>query len=482
MTLRSSRRQIVENNAMIPENAQRILEQSAVHAGASRLIVAVSGGCDSVALLHVLSDLRGALGCDLHVASLDHGLRAGAGRGDLDFVGELAARWGLPHTLGQVDVPQLSRAWGLGIEAAARRARYDFLAQVARQEGSQSVVLGHHADDQAETILMNILRGSGLRGLGGMRLLSPMPYHPHLQLIRPLLSVRRAELEQYCQANKLRYRQDESNWDTSYGRNFLRHEVMDLLSRLNPAVVSALNRLGDSAALDEDYLTSQLNSLEQVARRSWDNGCSISRPLFREAHPALQRRLLRRAFHQLAAADETLTHELTLDLVDFCLGARSGTRRDIGAALELRISHDEIRIQRKGSLEPSGDYRLIPAATDVALRAVETLEIGGLSITVGARPSDCHVGAALVLPAACELRLRTRRAGDRFKPKGMGGRSRKLKDWLIDRKIPRHFRDQIPLLCADGAIVAICIGEIWHTAHLDALPEGAASATVVCLG
>ena len=458
---------------MIPENVQRILEQSAVHAGASKLIVAVSGGCDSVALLHVLSDLRGALGCDLHVASLDHGLRAEAGRTDLDFVGELAMRWGLPHTLGRVDVPQLSQAWGMGIEAAARRARYDFLAQIARQEDCQSVVLGHHADDQAETILMNILRGSGLRGLGGMRLLSPMPNHPHLQLIRPLLSVRRAELEQYCQANKLRFRQDESNWDTSYGRNFLRHVAMDKLRRLNPNVVSALIRLAESAAVDEDYLTSQLNALEQVALSSWHDGCRISRSLFREAHPALQRRMLRRAFHQLASADKSLTHELTLDLVDFCLSARSGTRRDIGAALGLRISPDEIRMQRKGSLEPSGDYRLIPAATDVVLRPAETLEIGGLSITVGVRRSDCHAGAALVLPAGSELRLRTRRAGDRFKPKGMGGRSRKLKDWLIDRKIPRHIRDQIPLLCADGDIVAICIGATWHLAHLDASPGGA---------
>ncbi len=479
--LRLSRRQIVEHNAMILERVEQNLEKSGVIAGGAKLIVAVSGGCDSVALLHMLCKLRGSLRVELHVASLDHGLRGAAGQGDLDFVGQLARNWGLPFTLNQVDVPRLSRAWGLGLEAAARRARYDFLAQVARQEDCQCVVVGHHADDQAETVLMNIIRGSGLRGLGGMRLLSPLPDHPQFQLLRPLLTITRAELEQYCQANDLVYRQDESNWDTSFGRNFLRHEIMDRLSRMNPDVVSALNRLAESAAVDEDFVASQLENLAEVALSSWDEGCSISRPLFLTAHPALQRRLLRRVFCQLAAGGESLSHELSLDLVAFCQSARTGARRDIGAALELRIVYDEIRIQRKGSQEPRGDYRLIPAEMDCVLRAEKPLKTGGLSIRVCAEAGDCDTGVALVLPAGCELRLRTRRAGDRFKPKGMGGRSRKLKDWMIDQKIPRRLRDQIPLLCAGGEIVAVCLGPAWRLAHLDALPESASSATAVCL-
>ena len=464
---------------MILERVQESLQLGGV-SRASRLIVAVSGGCDSVALLHLLTRLRGPLKLELHVASLDHGLRGAAGRSDLAFVGELAAAWGMPRTLAQVDVPRLSRAWGMGIEAAARRARYDFLARVARQEDSQHVILGHHADDQAETVLMNIVRGSGLRGLGGMRLVAPLPNHPDLKSIRPLLSVTRAELEQYCEAHSLPYRQDESNWDTRYGRNFLRHEVMGKLSRLNPAVTSALNRLADSAAIDEEFVAGQVDALAEASLSSWSDGCSISRPIFLEAHPALQGRLLRRAFHQLAPAGESLTHELTLDLLAYCQNARSGSGRDIGAALELRVVYDEIRIQRKGSREPAGDYRLIPADTDVVLQPSKGLEIGRLSIRFRAEASDCPTGALLVLPAGCELRLRTRRPGDRFTPKGMDGRSRKLKDWMIDRKIPQRLRDQIPLLCAEGAVVAICLGSAWHLAELDASPGGSSDA-IVCL-
>ena len=465
---------------MILERVHKSLQLSGI-VRATRLIVAVSGGCDSVALLHLLKRLSDALALDLHVASLDHGLRGAAGRGDRAFVGELAKAWGLPRTLGQVDVPRLAQEWGMGIEAAARRARYDFLAQVAQQEDSKFVVLGHHSDDQTETILMNIVRGSGLRGLRGMRLVAPMPNQPDLMLIRPLLSVTRAELEQYCNANSLHCRQDESNWDTRYGRNFMRHEVMDKLSRLNPAVTRALNRLADSAAIDEQFITGQVDALAEASVLSWGDGYSISRPLFLEAHPALQRRLLRLVFQQIASADESLTHELTLDLLAFCQTARSGSGRDIGAALELRVDYDQIHIQRKGSRGPPRGFRLIPGDTDIALQPAKGLEIGGLSIRVCAQPGECLAGVLLALPSGCELRLRTRRAGDRFKPKGMGGRSRKLKDWMIDRKIPRRIRDQIPLLCADDAIVAICLERAWRVAELGAPPGGASSGILVCL-
>ena len=467
---------------MLPGRILKILAESKLVAGADKVIVAVSGGCDSVALLHILLQVRSALKVELHVASLDHGLRASAGHDDAAFVGGLAATWSLPHSLEQVDVAQLAADWGMGIEAAARRARYDFLARVARRAGCSIVVAGHHADDQAETVLLNIVRGSGLRGLGGMRLVSPLPYHPDLQLIRPLLTTAKAELEQYCKVHKLAYRHDETNRDTRYARNFLRHDIMRRLTRLNPDAVGALNRLAEAAATDEQFVDSQLEELATRAVHDWEDGCRINLAHFRQAHPALQRRLLRRAFCRLAGPGATLTHERTLDLVEFCRNARTGASRDIGGALVLRVDYGEIRIQRRGGQEPaSADYRLIPRDTDCLVRPREGLDLGTLSIVVGAAPGDCDQGAVLPLPTGCELRLRTRRAGDRFKPKGMGGRSRKLKDWMIDRKIPQRLRDQIPLLCADGAIVAICLGATWQLAELDAIAGTADATTVVCL-
>ena len=467
---------------MIPERVRKTLEESQAIADATKLIVAVSGGCDSIALLHILNSLRDALGVELHVASLNHGIRGAAGQGDLEFVAGVAANWDLPHSLERVDVPLLARNWDMGVEAAARRARYEFLARVAQQQSCRCVVTGHHALDQAETILMNIVRGSGMRGLGGMRLVSPLPAQPQFRLIRPLLSTTRTELEQYCSEHNLPYRQDETNWDTSYGRNFMRRRVVPKLERLNPDVTGALNRLAEAATTDEEYITLQLDALAKSAMRSWDDGCRISKSQFFDSHAALQRRLLRRAFEQLAKDGQALTHELTLDLVAFCQTAQTGASRDIGAALELVVDYTEIRLQRKGCGEPRLDYRLVPIDTDRLLRASGRLDLAGLYIIVGANAGGCDQDSLLLLPADCVLRLRTRRPGDRFKPKGMGGRSRKLKDWMIDRKIPRRLRDRIPLLCANDSIVAICLGADWRLAELGAMQGRAGSAKAVCLG
>ena len=265
-----------------------------------KAIVAVSGGCDSVALLHAMKDLRGRLGVELHVASLDHGIRGEAGRHDAEFVGGLSERWALPYTLGAADVPKLSREWNCGIEAAARRARYNFLARVAAEEASDCAVVGHHAGDQVETILMRMARGTGIRGLAGMQVVSAMPYHPHLRVLRPLLQVERAELESYCRQFDLPFRHDESNDDRSYTRNYLRHEVIGHLQRLNPQVTGALRRLGEAAAVDDNFIDSQFEALVMPLARVSADGWRISKADFLALHPALQRRFLQRSFRALA--------------------------------------------------------------------------------------------------------------------------------------------------------------------------------------
>ena len=456
---------------MIAEIVLKTIEQCDAFADAETVIVAVSGGCDSIAMLHVLKRLQTRLGVDLHVASLDHGIRGRAGRRDMQFVRDLAVRWRMPHTLRQIDVPHLSRKWCVGIEAAARRARYDFLAQVAKQEASPCVVVGHHALDQAETVLMHIVRGSGTRGLGGMRTVSPLPYHREFNLVRPLLSLTRAELEAYCAEHNLEYRYDESNCDTTYGRNYLRHEVIDKLKRLNPSVLAAFSRLAESATLEEDFISEEFETRVLPTVHRWPAGWQIKKSVFFGLHQALQRRLLHEAFRQLAQEDASLSHAITLELIDWSRVARAGTRRDIGASLQLSIGYEDICVLQAGGQEASSGFRTIPIKSDYVLRLSTAFMLYGLSIRLISEPPETSRGIAISVRADCELRLRTRRAGDRFKPKGMGGRSRKVKDWMIDRKIPRHIRDQIPLICADGEIIAICLGDTWHLADLDSTVE-----------
>ena len=389
--------------------------------GAGRkLIVAVSGGCDSVALLHALVRLRARLGLDLHVASLDHGLRGADGRRDLEFVRALAERWSLPYTLGAAKVPELALERKIGIEEAARRARYAFLAQVAEEQGSERVLVGHHAGDQAETILMRVTRGTGIRGLGGMKIVSAMPDHSHILLIRPLLKVERADIEAYCLQHELPFRHDKSNDDLSYARNFLRHEVLRQLRRLNPRVTSALARLGAAAAVDDDFIAAQFEALVMPHTRVSADCWRIPKADFLALHPALQRRFLQRSFRVLAAQPATLPQALTLELIAWLRDAASGKRMDMGASLQLRIGYDDLCVSRK-DLRPSATaYRLIPREADIEVDRKRPLFLNGISIKEAVGEQAAKSGVTLRLPVTVALRLRTRRSGDRFQSQGYG--------------------------------------------------------------
>lgn len=445
----------------------RVLRTLNLHdalAAGERIVVAVSGGGDSVALLHILDRLKDVLGTDLHVASLDHGIRADDGRHDLDFVVRLATRWRIPCTVDHADVPRLAREWGIGLEEAARRARYAFLARVAREQGSKTVAVGHHALDQAETILMNIVRGSGTRGLRGMQVVSELPNHPGVHLARPLLHHSKDELAAYCRRHKLPFREDSTNCDIGYRRNFLRHEIISRLQRLNPNLLDAFDRLAQSAALDEDFIASHFDAAVMPCVTVSEARWRIGRDDFAALHPALQRRLFRRAFGELSGRSAALPHALTIDLIAWAPEARAGDRRDMSAAAQMRIGYDEFIIERKDGRRAFDAYRLIPADTDRPIAAGAPLDIHELTVYLSIEQKSRQGGASLRLPYGVALRLRTRRPGDRFKPKGMGGRSRKIKDWMIDRKIPRDIRSRIPLVCAKGEIIAICVGATWHLA------------------
>ena len=451
--------------AMILEAVLNTLKQHAAFAAGDLVIVAVSGGGDSVALLHLLMRLRQNLGISLHVASLNHGIRGDAGRQDLEFVAGLAARWRLPFIGKSADVPRLSSEWGVGIEEAARRARYAFLAQVAREQGGACIAVGHHALDQAETIVLNIARGSGLRGLRGMSVVSHVADHREIRLVRPLLRVSKQQLQSYCRQHKLAFRVDETNADIRYSRNFARHEILSRMAQLNPQLLNALKRLSESAAVDEDFMSVYFETAVAPRLRRSPGRWSIGRDDFACLHPAMKRRFLQKAYRSLSAAGATLSHAQTVDLINWSQDAKVGNRRDISATVRMRLRYTGFCVERKEADDEYEQYRLIPAAAHISLAPGVAYLIHGLKIWLSPGRGAAADEVSIRLPAKLELRLRTRRPGDRFKPKGMGGHSRKIKHWMIDRKIPREIRDRIPLICADGEIIAICLGDDWHLAH-----------------
>ena len=298
---------------------RRTIERYGLLVPGDGIVVGVSGGPDSLCLLHVLHyRLREEYRLQLHVAHLHHGARGADADADSEFVAALAAEWGLPVTVEKQDVPALARAHGLAFEEAARRVRYAFLARVAGELGAHKIAVGHNGDDQAETVLMHFLRGAGPAGLRGMLPLTPLadyrllePFtshtlHPASCIIRPLLEVPRSEIERYCADHGLTPRFDCSNLDTTYFRNRLRHELLPLLETYNPNVRTRLCHT--AAVIADDY-----ELLTQLREQAWAKvvvNCSSSgeereaavifdRAGWRALPVALQRATLRQAAYRL---------------------------------------------------------------------------------------------------------------------------------------------------------------------------------------
>ncbi|MCC6805409.1 MAG: tRNA lysidine(34) synthetase TilS [Anaerolineae bacterium] len=316
--------------------------------GAGSIVVGVSGGADSLALLHLLANLRGQPGLEdmrLHVATLDHGLRGAAGADDARFVVETARAWGLPVTAGKKDVRALADEHRMSVEAAARAARYDFLASVAQDVGAERIAVAHNADDQVETILLHLLRGASLSGLAGMAYVAPLPEHPDLTLIRPLLGVPRADLDAYCREHGLQPRRDASNDDTRYTRNRLRLDVIPKLRDVSPQVDRRLLQLAEIAALEDDFADRALHEvIDQHVARS-EGRIRLPNTVFRGLHPALQRRLIIWAVGQLGgAADVSYVHVVAA--VRLANEGNVGGRAQLKGGVQLRVDYDLVVVER----------------------------------------------------------------------------------------------------------------------------------------
>jgi tRNA(Ile)-lysidine synthase len=446
------------------DTVRKTISERQMLVGGDAVVVGVSGGPDSLCLLHVLRELQQELGLSLHVGHLEHGIRGEESQADAAYVESLVREWGLPVTVEQGDVPNYAAEHKLAIEEAARRVRYLFLGRVARQVGAQCVAVGHNADDQVETILMHLMRGSGLGGLRGMlpvQTLGAEPWWsgPTLRLIRPLLEVSRSDVEAYCRQHGLTPRFDHSNLDLTYHRNRIRHELIPHLETFNPRFRELLCRSARSIADDYDYLRSQ--SLEAWGRLARERDSAVAFPLlpWLELHPSLQRHLLREAIHRLRKSlrDITWTHveQARVALHDKTAGARI----TLPQGLFLFVGYDEFVI---GEEIYSPDLPLVPAEPlRIELPGTTVIpesewELRAIVLKRDQLPEEalCNVEpwqAYLDLEQTGEqLVLRGRRGGDRFQPLGMGGKSKSLNAFFIDAKVPQHIRDRLPLLVSQS--------------------------------
>jgi tRNA(Ile)-lysidine synthase len=379
------------------------------------LVVAVSGGADSTALLLLLSDLAPQLALDLHVAHFDHRLRPRESAKDAQFVADLAQSRGATIRIGRAEKPPRS-------EDDARELRYAFLRRAAQEVGATRIATGHTRDDQAETVLLHATRGSGLAGLAGMRPLRD-------DIVRPLLAIGRAETEAVCREAKVEPRKDRSNTDPKYARNRIRHKVLPELERINPQARAALARLADAAAGAAD-------ATRIAAERSLDGAMTGTGIALDRLDAGVRDDALAIAWARATGRTLAAKHRAALDAL--------ASSRDGSAALDLpggRAIREYAVLRIETGLAASGE----PAAP-VPLAADRPARWGGWTFTLASHGTGTFSSPA---PAVGTLVVRSRRPGDR-----LAGRLRiKVQDLFTDAKVPVRARATHPLVAtASGAV------------------------------
>ncbi len=423
------------------------------------ILVGVSGGADSLCLLGILQEA----GYHLLVAHFDHRLRPTSGQ-DSACVAELAARRALPFLSDSADVSAWAAEQGMSLEEAARHLRYRFLFAAARRSGAQAVAVGHTADDQVETVLMHFLRGAGLAGLKGMeyRLILPL-FDPEIPLVRPLLSLWRAETEDFCRLHDLAPQVDASNADVTYFRNRLRHQLIPELEKYNPRFREAVLRSASALQGDHALLQAQVDEAwEHAAVDAGEGWIALDAAHLSACPPALRRAIFRRAGEKLRPAVRDIGFA-ALERAAAYVDPPRGARVDFINGLYLCAVKDSILLAAYEADLPQADLPQLAEEVRVPIGTALNLP-GGWTLSAerctadpddwshNADPWSAFLDADL---AGEDLCLRPPRTGDVFHPLGMGGQTVKVREFFINHKVPRPARRGYPLLCAGGQIAWI---------------------------
>jgi tRNA(Ile)-lysidine synthase len=422
--------------------------------GGEIVLVAVSGGQDSVCLLHVLNNLQSVLDIKLHVAHLNHQLRGKEAAADARYVAALAKKLGIPCTVEKRDVLSYQKEHGLSLEEAAREVRYGFLASVAEAVGADLVAVGHTLDDQAETILLHLVRGTGTKGLRGLRPAAGWPYAGgKLQIIRPLLEVRREETGAYCTDFNLQPRQDATNLSLEPLRNKVRLELLPLLKSYNPQMVEALQRAARLAGDDIEYLESEAVKIWPQLVRMLGNAVILEKKALGNLPVSMQRYILRRAIEQTAGNLKDIEARHIEELIHG-LNKPAGKKISLPYGLVFAIDYENYRLEKVHSeasplAELTGEYAVkIPGETTVPCWKIKA----ALVKTMVAKKTDGFTAYVDYSKTGNKLIVRSRKTGDRFQPLGMQ-QTKKIGEYMLDAKIPQELRENIPIVVSAAGIV-----------------------------
>lgn len=435
-----------------------------------KIVVGVSGGADSMALLFILHAILGPN--NLVVAHLDHGWRPDSAQ-DADYVREIAQSLALPFHAQKL-IRNINSTSSL--ESDGREARYQFLTAVAASENSTTVAVGHHADDQAETLLMHLLRGSGLRGMRGMLFETSIAAWQDFKIIRPLLSLTKKQIEAYCEAINIRTLADPTNNDDRFLRNKIRHQLLPRLQTIQPDISSHLSQLAHIVAADYSLIN-------QVEAETWPNilveqkegWLRLHKGRWQELPLSLQRGILRTAVSQLIPTQS----EIGFQAIEKArLGAARGycgSHYSLPHAVQLIVEHESLLLKTQ-TAAVTIDQPLVEAAIPVELPLEGQVRLKSdwvLQIRPVHLPNLAQIRLnenlfeAFILPME-RLYLRNRLPGERIQPLGMNGRSRKLKKVMIEHHIPKELRASWPIVANDSHIIWLVGHQLDHRARLQA--------------
>lgn len=415
-----------------------------------KVLVAVSGGADSLALLHILLELKDPFKLSLHVFHLNHKMRGKAAEVDARFVKNLARSLGLPFTVLSYDVPAYIKKHKLSKEEGARQVRYMLLERVAKDVKADKVALGHTADDQIETFLMRLIRGAGLEGL---RAIPPA----RGIFIRPLIALTRQETRQFCKAKDLKPRFDQSNVELSLLRSRIRRDLLPHLAKdYNPAFKEEVLR-------EIELISADVSLLEQLTYRKWkkialaDKGSvSLDRSRLVKLPLALQRRLMRESIKAVKGDLREITFQHIEDVLEKVVQGWSGSCLELPGRLIALREYDRILVELKGIKKKEK----LPPGLAVPLKIPGEVVVPSLKLRIKAMLSqrkktplvaDSHVAYFDADRVQLPLVLRGAKAGDCFHPLGMKG-SKKLQDFFVDEKVPREKRKQALVVESAGKI------------------------------
>jgi tRNA(Ile)-lysidine synthase len=426
------------------------------------LVVGVSGGPDSLCLLGVLQDL----GYPLVAAHFDHRLRPDSDT-DARLVAAHAEARGLPFVTDGLDVREMASVQHLSLEEAARVARYRFLFRTARERQAQAVAVAHTADDQVETVLMHLLRGSGLAGLKGMLPCSLLPeFDAAIPLARPLLETWREATVGYCREHGLTPIIDPTNADRTFFRNRLRHELVPNLQTYNPRVKEIVLRMARSLAGDYAFL-------QQAAGEAFDNGLLergagylvFDRAALLSLPEGLARGVIRLGIAALRPALRDIDFAAVERAWDFVQSPPATRHVDLVDGLDLEQEGDRIILREHAARLPEGAWPQLAPGEEIALAVPGEIRLGNgwrLAAVEAAHPDlDALVKETAAAPYHAWLdagrvqlpfRVRARRPGDRFAPLGLDGHQVKLSDFFVNAKLPRRARDGWPLVFSGGEL------------------------------